>query len=108
MLDLYFGLTDLKVISIEQLLGMNIQMVLYFMIFLFIYIYTGRWGDSRSPAFGELTDYHLNLHVTKDLGERKSCWGEVLNNADDVHAVFVKYLNGQIKVSFCSVFLIHF
>ena len=20
----------------------------------------GRWGDSRSPAFGELTDYHLN------------------------------------------------
>lgn len=23
----------------------------------------GRWGDSRSPAFGELTDYHLSaLH----------------------------------------------
>lgn len=26
----------------------------------------GRWGDSRSPAFGELTDYHVtSLHVTK-------------------------------------------
>lgn len=28
----------------------------------------GRWGDSRSPAFGDLTDYHLmSLHATKVL-----------------------------------------
>lgn len=24
----------------------------------------GRWGDSRSPAYGDLTDYHLSsLHL---------------------------------------------
>ena len=26
----------------------------------------GRWGDSRSPAFGDLTDYHISdLHAAK-------------------------------------------
>jgi len=36
----------------------------------------GRWGDSRSPAFGDLTDYHLtDLHIAKSF-ERLQAWGE--------------------------------
>jgi len=29
----------------------------------------GRWGDSSSPAFGELTDYHIFLHTNRDKPE---------------------------------------
>jgi methylenetetrahydrofolate reductase (NADPH) len=57
----------------------------------------GRWGDSRSPAFGELTDYHLSqLHIV-DAGDRKSEWGAELSSPADVQAVFVKYVDGKIK-----------
>jgi len=35
----------------------------------------GRWGDSRSPAFGELSDYHLLglYYISKE--KRKRMWG---------------------------------
>jgi len=57
----------------------------------------GRWGDSRSPAYGTLTDYHLGaLHVTKDEKERKTWWGETLNSVSDVYAAFVRHCSGQI------------
>jgi hypothetical protein len=38
----------------------------------------GRWGDSRSPAFGELTNYHLGeLHIA-DVQDRKSVMALIL------------------------------
>lgn len=56
----------------------------------------GRWGDSRSPAFGELTDYHLSsLHVTKETSEKM--WGVELKSAQDVFDIFAKYCSGDIK-----------
>lgn len=35
----------------------------------------GRWGDSRSPAYGELSDYHLTELHSVDEADRKSAYG---------------------------------
>jgi methylenetetrahydrofolate reductase (NADPH) len=57
----------------------------------------GRWGDSRSPAFGELTDYHLFLHSREMKPEiLRKMWGEELNGVSDVSRTFIRYLNGEI------------
>ena len=56
-----------------------------------------RWGDSRSPAFGELTDYHLFLHIRESRPEvLRTLWGEELNSPDDIAKAFCRYLNGDI------------
>eukprot|EP01114_Cavostelium_apophysatum_P016958 TRINITY_DN492_c0_g1_i1.p1 TRINITY_DN492_c0_g1~~TRINITY_DN492_c0_g1_i1.p1 ORF type:complete len:583 (-),score=137.66 TRINITY_DN492_c0_g1_i1:23-1771(-) len=56
----------------------------------------GRWGDSRSPAYGELTDYHvMSLHVTKDL-QRKEAWGEDVKSPRQVFDIFARYCAGEI------------
>jgi len=56
----------------------------------------GRWGDSRSPAFGELTDYHLsNLHAIKQQ-DRISAWGNNPTTPQHVYEVFSKYCSGEI------------
>eukprot|EP00027_Filamoeba_sp_ATCC50430_P007621 CAMPEP_0168559490 /NCGR_PEP_ID=MMETSP0413-20121227/10553_1 /TAXON_ID=136452 /ORGANISM="Filamoeba nolandi, Strain NC-AS-23-1" /LENGTH=583 /DNA_ID=CAMNT_0008590725 /DNA_START=35 /DNA_END=1786 /DNA_ORIENTATION=+ len=57
----------------------------------------GRWGDSRSPAFGELTDYHLGaLHSTQTY-DKQEAWGKELKDIEDVKKVFVKYLRKEIE-----------
>jgi len=57
----------------------------------------GRWGDSRSPAFGDLTDYHLYaLHVTKDTNEK--IWlSEKVDTEQDVWNIFEKYCAGKLN-----------
>lgn len=55
----------------------------------------GRWGDSRSPAFGELSDYHLFQAPVK-AAELRGKWGEMLRSPEDISNAFVKYLDGQI------------
>jgi len=58
----------------------------------------GRWGDSRSPAFGDLTDYHLSaLHAIKSV-DRKKTWGEVITTEQEVNNVFTKYCSGEIPI----------
>ncbi len=55
----------------------------------------GRWGDSRSPAFGALTDYHLTrLHIV--LQDRLDMWGKELQSLDDIYNVFVRFCAGEI------------
>lgn len=57
----------------------------------------GRWGDSRSPAFGELTDYHLFLHQkTLKPAECRALWGEEIVTPSDCGRTFVRFLNGEI------------
>mmetsp|Transcript_10833 Transcript_10833/g.33218 ORF Transcript_10833/g.33218 Transcript_10833/m.33218 type:complete len:629 (-) Transcript_10833:25-1911(-) len=57
----------------------------------------GRWGDSESPAFGELNDYHLFfLHVGKKF-DRRAMWGEHPTTLADVADVFLKFLAGKIE-----------
>jgi len=57
----------------------------------------GRWGYSQSPAFGELTDYHIFLHQKKlKPAVLRKKWGEELKTEDDVSKIFVDFLTGKI------------
>jgi methylenetetrahydrofolate reductase (NADPH) len=58
----------------------------------------GRWGDSRSPAFGELTDYHIFLHYIQPKPEElRKIWGANPQTPEDVGQVFVNYIEGKIS-----------
>lgn len=53
----------------------------------------GRWGDSRSPAFGELDAYGIGLPGSNQANRKK--WGEPKNLAE-LSNLFISYLNGEI------------
>jgi len=56
----------------------------------------GRWGDSSSPSFGELKDYHL--FYLKSKWNKKALlpmWGEKLETEKDVWDIFCCYLSGE-------------
>ena len=53
----------------------------------------GRWGDSRSPAFGELDAYGIGLVGTNEQNRQK--WGEPAS-VSDVAALFVRYLEKKL------------
>ncbi|XP_078094986.1 methylenetetrahydrofolate reductase (NADPH) isoform X2 [Mustelus asterias] len=56
----------------------------------------GRWGNSSSPAFGELNDYYLfylNNNCSKE--ELLKMWGEELVDEKSIFDVFTAYITGQ-------------
>ncbi|KAJ2977008.1 hypothetical protein NQ176_g4616 [Zarea fungicola] len=53
----------------------------------------GRWGDSRSPAFGELDAYGIGLTGTNEANRQK--WGEP-KSLRDIANTFVRYLNQEL------------
>ncbi|KAG5931681.1 hypothetical protein E4U53_001653 [Claviceps sorghi] len=53
----------------------------------------GRWGDSRSPAFGELDAYGIGLTGTNEANRNK--WGEP-TTVQELANIFVRYLNCEI------------
>jgi methylenetetrahydrofolate reductase (NADPH) len=58
----------------------------------------GRWGDSRSPTFGELSDYHLlrsGRSSAKAREERREIWGEP-KNEKELYEVFANYCLGKV------------
>lgn len=62
----------------------------------------GIWGDSRSPAFGNITEHFVSfckdyLKESKKYKQLKKIWGEALSSLEDVKSVFVKYIEGKIK-----------
>jgi methylenetetrahydrofolate reductase (NADPH) len=54
----------------------------------------GRWGDSRSPAFGELDTYGIGLKGSNE--QNIKLWGEP-RSIKDIADVFVRYLNAEIE-----------
>ncbi|ERS97784.1 methylenetetrahydrofolate reductase [Sporothrix schenckii ATCC 58251] len=55
----------------------------------------GRWGDSRSPAFGDLGNaYGVGLPGTN--AQNRAKWGEPRSIAD-VASIFVRYLKGELQ-----------
>ena len=54
----------------------------------------GRWGDARSPAFGELDAYGIGLKGSNE--HYVKIWGEP-KNWRDVADVFVKYVEGKVE-----------
>ncbi|KAK7751278.1 methylenetetrahydrofolate reductase 1 [Diatrype stigma] len=53
----------------------------------------GRWGDARSPAYGEIDGYGPSLHVTN--AQAVALWGHPAAVAD-VNALFVRHLRGEV------------
>ncbi|KAK1994280.1 methylenetetrahydrofolate reductase [Colletotrichum falcatum] len=53
----------------------------------------GRWGDSRSPAFGELDAYGIGLTGTNEQNRKK--WGEP-KSISDIATIFVRYLETEL------------
>lgn len=53
----------------------------------------GRWGDSRSPAFGELDAYGIGLKGTNE--QNIKLWGEP-KSINDIADVFVNYINQKV------------
>ncbi|CAG8960999.1 hypothetical protein HYFRA_00002539 [Hymenoscyphus fraxineus] len=54
----------------------------------------GRWGDSRSPAFGELDAYGIGLKGTNE--QNRKLWGDPAS-VSDIANLFVKYLDQGIE-----------
>lgn len=54
----------------------------------------GRWGDARSPAYGEIDGYGPTLHVTRS--QAIELWGQP-KSAEDVNQLFVRHLRGSLK-----------
>ena len=54
----------------------------------------GRWGDSRSPAFGELDAYGIGLRGTNE--QNIKLWGHP-KTVRDISSLFVAYVNGELN-----------
>jgi methylenetetrahydrofolate reductase (NADPH) len=54
----------------------------------------GRWGDSRSPAFGELDAYGIGLKGTNEHNIK--LWGEP-QSFKDISDLFVRYMDGKLE-----------
>jgi methylenetetrahydrofolate reductase (NADPH) len=54
----------------------------------------GRWGDSRSPAFGELDSYGIGLKGTNE--HNRKLWGEP-KCVKDIADLFVNYMSGKVS-----------
>ncbi|KOS17992.1 Methylenetetrahydrofolate reductase 1 [Escovopsis weberi] len=53
----------------------------------------GRWGDSRSPAFGELDAYGIGLTGSNEANRKK--WGEPASLAE-LAGIFLKYITNEL------------
>ncbi|KAI3324996.1 methylenetetrahydrofolate reductase 2 [Xylariaceae sp. AK1471] len=53
----------------------------------------GRWGDARSPAYGEIDGYGPSLHVTN--AQAISLWGHP-KSLEDINTLFVRHLKGEL------------
>lgn len=54
----------------------------------------GRWGDARSPAYGEIDGYGPTLHVTQ--AQAISLWGHP-KKAEDISDLFVRHIKGELS-----------
>ncbi|KAK9474714.1 methylenetetrahydrofolate reductase-domain-containing protein [Dipodascopsis tothii] len=55
----------------------------------------GRWGDPRSPAYGEIDGYGPTLHVP--ASKALELWGSP-ESAADISSLFIRYLTGDLPV----------
>jgi methylenetetrahydrofolate reductase (NADPH) len=53
----------------------------------------GRWGDARSPAYGQIDGYGVSLHVS--VSQALHLWGTP-TEMKHVSDLFIKHLNGQL------------
>jgi methylenetetrahydrofolate reductase (NADPH) len=53
----------------------------------------GRFGDARSPAFGDIDGYGPSLHMSHSQAQK--LWGFPVG-ADDISALFVRHISGDL------------
>lgn len=58
----------------------------------------GRWGDNRSPAYGELSDSHFFRPVEGKKEDLIALWGEAPIVPADVYEIFALYIEGRIPI----------
>lgn len=54
----------------------------------------GRWGDARSPAYGEIDGYGVSLHVT--VPQALELWGTP-TTTEDVNKIFMRHIRGELS-----------
>ncbi|KAL2119308.1 hypothetical protein VTJ04DRAFT_6268 [Mycothermus thermophilus] len=55
----------------------------------------GRWGDARSPAYGQIDGYGVSLHVT--VSQARQLWGEP-TAPEHVSDIFIRHLRGELSM----------
>ncbi|KAI9781015.1 MAG: hypothetical protein M1835_004371, partial [Candelina submexicana] len=53
----------------------------------------GRWGDARSPAYGEIDGYGVSLHVS--ISQAIRLWNHP-TTTDDISDIFSRHITGEI------------
>ncbi|KAF2094445.1 methylenetetrahydrofolate reduct [Rhizodiscina lignyota] len=53
----------------------------------------GRWGDARSPAYGEIDGYGVSLHVS--IPQAVKLWAYP-KSRDDISDIFKRYIMGEL------------
>ncbi|KAG5931134.1 hypothetical protein E4U53_001935 [Claviceps sorghi] len=54
----------------------------------------GRFGDSRSPAYGEIDGYGVSLHMS--VSQAVGLWGQP-KTTEDIKQIFVKHIKGEVS-----------
>lgn len=54
----------------------------------------GRWGDARSPAYGEIDGYGVSLHMS--VTQAKALWGSP-KSREDISNLFIRHLKGELS-----------
>lgn len=54
----------------------------------------GRWGDARSPAYGEIDGYGVSLHMS--VTQAKALWGEP-KSPEEISNLFIGHLKGELR-----------
>lgn len=54
----------------------------------------GRWGDARSPAYGEIDGYGVSLHMS--VSQAIKLWGHPTTR-EGITEIFVKYVEGTLS-----------
>lgn len=54
----------------------------------------GRWGDARSPAYGEIDGYGVSLHIS--IPQAVKLWSYPTTR-DDISNIFKRYMTGQVE-----------
>jgi methylenetetrahydrofolate reductase (NADPH) len=53
----------------------------------------GRWGDARSPAYGEIDGYGVSLHMS--VNQAIKLWGYPTSR-DDITNLFIRHIEGSL------------
>ena len=53
----------------------------------------GRWGDARSPAYGEIDGYGVSLHAS--ISQARQLWGTP-TSISDISDIFTRHIEGSL------------